>query len=122
MANPPHKVLRESYGRPGRFTSQFLYRADSVPELAAWAVTRIRETASAARRQRSISLRMPAIRQPCACADRSDHFSHCSKESHMTILSNNSPAAGRHPAVTTLLFGTIGLSLGFLLFARVSVT
>ena len=35
----------------------------------------------------------------------------------MTMLNNSSFAAGRHPAATTLLFGTIGFLCGFLLIA-----
>ena len=38
----------------------------------------------------------------------------------MTILSNNSPAEGRHPAAITLFFGTIGFLCGFLLSLLVS--
>jgi hypothetical protein len=33
----------------------------------------------------------------------------------MTILNNNALAAERHPAATTLIFGTIGFISGFLL-------
>jgi hypothetical protein len=33
----------------------------------------------------------------------------------MSILSNHSSAAGRHPAATTLLFAAIGFLCGFLL-------
>jgi hypothetical protein len=38
----------------------------------------------------------------------------------MTILNGNSPATGRHPAATTLLFGTIGFLGGFILSLLVS--
>jgi hypothetical protein len=38
----------------------------------------------------------------------------------MTILNNSSFAAGRHPAATTLLFGTIGFLCGFLLSLALS--
>ena len=38
----------------------------------------------------------------------------------MTIFSNNSSAAGRHPAATTLIFGTIGFLCGFLLSLALS--
>ena len=38
----------------------------------------------------------------------------------MTILSNYSSGAGRHPAATTLLFATIGFLCGFLLSVAVS--
>jgi hypothetical protein len=33
----------------------------------------------------------------------------------MTILNNHRSAAARHPAATTLIFGTIGFVVGFLL-------
>ena len=35
-------------------------------------------------------------------------------------LSNNTPAAGRHPAATTLLFATMGFLCGFLLSLALS--
>jgi hypothetical protein len=38
----------------------------------------------------------------------------------MSILSHNASAAGRHPAATTLLFGTIGFLCGFLLSLALS--
>jgi hypothetical protein len=38
----------------------------------------------------------------------------------MTILHSNSPAAARHPAVTTLLFATFGFLCGFLLSLALS--
>ena len=38
----------------------------------------------------------------------------------MTILNSNTPVAGRHPAATTLLFGTIGFLSGFMLALLVS--
>jgi hypothetical protein len=38
----------------------------------------------------------------------------------MTVLTNNSSVAGRHPAATTLVFGAIGFLCGFLLSLLVS--
>jgi hypothetical protein len=38
----------------------------------------------------------------------------------MTALNENSSGAGRHPAVTTLLFATIGFLSGFLLSLALS--
>jgi hypothetical protein len=38
----------------------------------------------------------------------------------MTIINSNAPAGGRHPAVTTLLFGTLGFLCGFMLSLLVS--
>lgn len=38
----------------------------------------------------------------------------------MTILNDNSSASGRHPAVTTIMLGTIGFLCGFLLALALS--
>lgn len=38
----------------------------------------------------------------------------------MTILNNNPSAGARHPAATTLLFGTIGFLCGFMLALALS--